>query len=121
MIHVGSRQPGDDLAAGSADSVTRTAVLLLGIDNGYEFATGASVLVRGTRCPVLSVTAEYTVVDTTAVSRVEVGDVATIIGCDGNEALSLHEVAALRGRDPGYWMMGLRRVPLRYEDTATGG
>ena len=121
VIHVGSRQPGDDLAAGSADSVTRTAVLLLGIDNGYEFATGASVLVRGTRCPVLSVTAEYTVVDTTAVSRVEVGDVATIIGCDGNEALSLHDVAALRGRDPGYWMMGLRRVPLRYEDTVTGG
>jgi alanine racemase len=70
---------------------------------------------------VLSVTAEYTVVDTTALPRVEVGDVATIIGHDGGEALSLHDVAALRGRDPGYWMMGLRRVPLRHEDSTTGG
>jgi alanine racemase len=119
VIHVGRREPGDDLAGGSADSVVRTAVLLLGIDNGYEFATNASVLLQGARCAVLSVTAEYTVVDTTALPRVEVGDVATIIGHDGGEALSLHDVAALRG--PGYWMMGLRRVPLRHEDSTTRG
>jgi len=121
VIHVGRREPGDDLAAGPAESKMRTAVLLLGIDNGYEFAANASVLLHGNRCGVLSVTAEYTVVDATALPRLEVGDVATIIGDDGAEALSLHDVAALRGRDPGYWMMGLRRLPLRYEDTVTGG
>jgi alanine racemase len=115
VIHVGRRDPGDDLAAGTSDTVTRTAVLLLGIDNGYDFAAGASVLLRGTRCPVLSVTAEYTVVDTSALADVAVGDVATVVGGVGPDALSLHDVAALRGRTAGYWMMGFRRVPLRYE------
>jgi alanine racemase len=79
-----------------------------------EFSAGASVLLRGSRCPVLSVTAEYTVVDTSSLPRLVVGDVATIVGCDGAETLGLDDVAALGGRSAGYWMMGFRRVPLRY-------
>ena len=114
VIHVGRREPGDDLAAGPPDAVVRTAVLLLGIDNGYELSAGASVLLRRTRCPVLSVTAEYTVVDTSSLPELVVGDVATIVGRDGADALRLHEVAALAGRSAGYWMMGFRRVSLRY-------
>jgi alanine racemase len=114
VIHVGRREPGDDLAAGQPNAVARTAVLLLGIDNGYELSAGASVLLRGSRCPVLSVTAEYTVIDTSSLPEVVVGDVATIVGNDGADVLTLHDVAALAGRSAGYWMMGFRRVPLRY-------
>jgi alanine racemase len=114
VIHVGRREPGDDLPAGPPDAVVRTAVLLLGIDNGYELAAGASVLLRGTRCPVLSVTAEYTVVDTSSLPELVVGAVATIVGDDGADDLKLHDVAELGGRSAGYWMMGFRRVPLRY-------
>ena len=69
VIHVGRREADDDLAPAGPDSVTSAAVLLLGIDNGYEFAAGASVLLRGSRCPVLSVNAEYTVVDATSLPR----------------------------------------------------
>lgn len=119
VIHVGRRERGDDLAPGSPAGVTRAAVLLLGIDNGYEFAPGATVLLRGARCPVLSVTAEYTAVDASGLPGVVVGDVATIVGRDGADALSLHDVAALRGRSAGYWMMGFRRVPLRYVEERT--
>jgi len=115
VIHVGRREPGDDLAGGSPDTVVHTAVLLLGIDNGYEFSVGASVLLHGSRCPVLSVTAEYIVVDTSALPGVEIGDVATIVGDDGADAITLRDVAALAGRGAGYWMMGFRRVPLHYE------
>ena len=115
VIHVGRREKGDDLAAGPPDAAVRTAVLLLGIDNGYELSAGASVLLHGTYCPVLSVSAEYTVVDTSALPGVVVGDVATIVGRDGADALRLHDVAARGGRSAGYWMMGFRRVPLRYE------
>jgi len=118
VIHVGRREPGDDLATGSPDATVRTAVLLVGIDNGYELTAGASVLLRGNRCPVLSVTAEYTVIDTSSQPGVVVGDVATIVGRDGADALSLHDVAALAGRSAGYWMMGFRRMPLRYEGSA---
>jgi alanine racemase len=114
VIHTGTYQPGDDLAAGAPLATMHTAVLLLGIDNGYEFAGGATVLLRGRRCPVLSVTAEYTVIDTSALASVAVGDVATIVGHDEADELTLDAVAALRGRSPGYWMMGFRRVPLRY-------
>jgi hypothetical protein len=73
-------------------------VLLLGIDNGYEFAAGASVLLHGNRCPVLSVTPSTPSSITALLSR------GRRRGhdhrCDGAEALSLHDVAALRGRDP---------------------
>ena len=113
VIHVGRREPGDDLAAGPPTGVVRTAVLLLGIDNGYELSAGASVLLHGIQCPVLSVNAEYTVVDTSSLPGVDVGDVATIVGRDGAEELALRDVAA-RGRSAGYWMMGFRRVPPRY-------
>ena len=114
MIHIGRLEPSDDLAAGPIDSVLRTAVLLLGIDNGYDLSAGASVLLRGNRCPVLSVTAEYTVVDASSLPELAVGDVATIVGRDGADELTLHDVAALGGRSAGYWMMGFRRVPPRY-------
>jgi alanine racemase len=64
----------------------------------------------------LSVNAEYTVVDTSSVPEVAVGDVATIVGSDGTDSLSLHDLAERAGRNAGYWMMGFRRVPLRYVD-----
>ncbi|MCU1397892.1 MAG: alr [Acidimicrobiales bacterium] len=119
VIHVGRREPGDDLGPGSADEVTRTAVLLLGIDNGYGFSVGASVLLHGARCPVLSVTAEYTVVDTSSVPEVTAGQVATIVGRDGADSIRLIDVAASAGHSAGYWMMGFRRVPLLYDGEAS--
>jgi alanine racemase len=89
-------------------------VLLLGIDNGFRFAPGGEALVRGRRCPILSVTAEYTVIDVTAVPDAGIGDVATVIGRDGDDEITLDDV--VRQQDApgaGYWMMGLRKLPLR--------
>lgn len=114
VIHVRRSEPDDDLAAGPLDAALHTAVLLLGIDNGCELSPGAAAMLGGRRCPVLSVTAEYTVIDTSALRGVAVGDVGTIVGRDADDALSLHDVAALAGRSAGYWMMGFRRVPLHY-------
>jgi alanine racemase len=100
LIHVGAR---------------RAAVVLLGIDNGYACAPGATVLVRGRRCPVLSVTAEYTAIDVSDLPAAAVGDVATIVGRDGDEAIDVDEVAGLLGApSPAYWLMGLRKLPIRY-------
>lgn len=116
LIHVGRREPGDDLAGGGVRRSLRTAVILLGVDNGYARAPGACALVRGRRCPVLSVTAEYTVLDLTAASEAAIGDVATIVGRDGDDEITVEDVARQHGAaTAGYWTMGLRRLPLRYE------
>ena len=63
---------------------------------------------------MLSVTAEYSVLDVTGVPSAAVGDTATIVGRDGDDEITVDEVAGLRGDGAGYWMMGLRRVPLEY-------
>jgi alanine racemase len=111
LIHIGRREPGDDLADGRANRARRTAVILFGIDNGSRFAPGACALVRGQRCPVLSVTAEYTVIDISTVPTASLGDTATIIGREASEEVTLDDVATQQDVSAGYWMMGLRRVP----------
>lgn len=68
---VGRRQAGDDLAgtgpSGPAADVT-VGTILFGMDNGYRMAPGGKVghmLCHGLRCPVLGVTAEYSVIELT--------------------------------------------------------
>ncbi len=97
-------------------SASRTGVILFGIDNGYGRSGGTAVVVcRGVRCPVLSVTAEYTVLDLSAVAGAAIGDEVTIVGEQDGEAIAVEDVAAATGApSAGYWMMGLRKVPLRY-------
>ena len=122
LIHVGRREVGDDLLGagpGGVSEARTTGVILLGMDNGYRSARGdepASMLVRGRRCPVLGVSAEYTVIDVTAVPDVAVGDVVTVVGEDGGETIAVEDVARQLGApSAAYWMVGLRNVPFRYE------
>jgi alanine racemase len=120
LIHVGQRRRGDDLlraGPGGAAADSTAGVVLIGMDNGYRAAAGgdAFMLCRGTRCPVLGVSAEYTVIDLTAVPGAEVGDVVTIIGEDGGDAIEVESLADQVGApSAAYWMIGLRDVPMRY-------
>jgi alanine racemase len=122
LIHVGRREVGDDLLGagpGGVSEARTTGVILLGMDNGYRSARGdepASMLVRGRPCPVLAVSAEYTVIDVTEVPDVAVGDVVTVVGEDGGETIAVEDVARQLGApSAAYWMVGLRNVPFRYE------
>jgi alanine racemase len=76
------------------------------------------VLINGTRCPVLGrVTMDMTMVDVSAVSC-ELGDVATLLGTDGQDALTVEMVAGLAGVSPYELLTGLaQRVPAVYHDT----
>lgn len=117
LIHVGRRELGD--LAGGAGPVRRTGVILFGIDNGYRTPPSgdarAEVLVRGRRCPVLSVSAEYAVVGLDAVADAAVGDAVTVIGADGGDRIAIEDVAAALGApSAAYWMLGMKHVPLRY-------
>jgi alanine racemase len=126
LIHVGRRTKGDDLLSAGPDGFERDAtvgVILLGMDNGYRqgpAGTGAYMLCRGRRCSVLSVSAEYTVVDLTDVTEAEVGDLVTVIGRDGDEEIAVETVAQQLGApSAAYWMLGLKSVPYRYSTAAS--
>ncbi len=119
LIHVGRREPGDEMLGGpGAAAVRRAGVILFGIDNGYGSAVPpatAQVLVRGRRCPVVGVSAEYAVVALDDVPEADVGDTVTLIGADGGDAIAVEEVAAWLGApSAAYWMLGVKHVPLRY-------
>jgi alanine racemase len=123
LIHVGHRRRGDDLARAGPGGVladATTGVVLIGMDNGYRPASkpGTFMLCRGVRCPVLGVSAEYTVVDLSAVPGAAVGDVVTVIGEDAEDVIAVESLAEQVGApSAAYWMLGLRAVPMRYAES----
>ncbi len=77
---------------------TRIAVLPLGYADGYlrAWSNRAQVLIRGKRAPVVGmVSMDYTMVDVTDLSEVEVGSEVTLIGEDHGDRIALEELAAL--------------------------
>ena len=126
LIHIGHRKRGDDLpGTGSAglEADATVGVILLGMDNGYRSGPAgadAYMLCHGLRCPVLSISAEYVVIDLTDVPNVEVGDLVTVIGRDGDEEIAVENVAEQLGApSAAYWMVGLKSVPYRYSGIAS--
>ncbi|MGI9109122.1 MAG: alanine racemase [Opitutales bacterium] len=95
-----------DLPAGTAVSYNRTKVLtrptrvaIVAVGYGDGVPTAASnrgcFLVRGKRCPILGrVTMDQTIVDVTEVSGATVGDIATILGAQGADRISVAEFCA---------------------------
>jgi alanine racemase len=119
LIHVGRHDIGDDVIGAGPGGVTVAGpfgVILFGMDNGYRPPPRpAYMLVGGRRCPVRSVSAEYTVIDLTEVPDAAVGDSVTIIGEDGDQVLSAEDVAEQVGApSAAYWLVGLRNVPRSY-------
>jgi alanine racemase len=125
VIHVGHRLKGDDLPGtgpGGLQADATVGVILFGIDNGYRngpTGSAAHMLCRGRRCAVLSVSAEYTIVDLSGISDPSVGELVTVIGRDGDEEIAVETVAQQLGApSAAYWMVGLKNVPYRYTNPA---
>jgi alanine racemase len=101
-----------------APGPTRIATLPVGYNDGYRtsMSNRAEALVRGVRCPVVGrVSMDYTTVDVGAVPDVAVGDEVTLIGIDGDESVTLSDVAAWAGAIPYEILCGLgRRVARVY-------
>ena len=95
-----------DLPAGTAISYNRTKTLtrasrvaIVAVGYGDGVPTAASnrgcFLVRGRRCPILGrVTMDQTIVDVTDLPEVAVGDIATILGAQGGERITVGEFCA---------------------------
>jgi alanine racemase len=94
------------------------ATLAIGYGDGYRRALSdrGTVLVRGRRARVVGyVTMDMTMVDVTGIPC-EIGDVATLLGADGDDRLRIGDLAAAGGLSPYEVLTSLRgRLPRRYE------
>jgi len=85
------------------ERATRIATLSIGYNDGFPYRlTGKGrVLIRGQSAPVVgAVTMDYIMVDIGRIPGVNVGDMATIIGSDGEESITVDEIAESAGTIP---------------------
>lgn len=78
----------------------RWATLGIGYGDGLPRALGGAgeALIRGRRAPIVGrISMDLTVVDVTGIPGVSAGDTATLIGRDGEEVITVDEVAARVG------------------------
>ncbi|MCW3060700.1 MAG: alanine racemase, partial [Capsulimonas sp.] len=79
------------------------ATVAIGYGDGYSrrFAGGGYVLLQGRRAPICGrVCMDQMVVDVSEIPGVRAGDVATIVGIDGDEALAAGAMAETIGATP---------------------
>ncbi len=98
VVLVKELEPGSSVGYGrtyTTPARMRAAILPVGYADGYKLALSnrADVLIRGKRCPVRgSVCMDQIVVDVGHMDVVA-DDVATLIGTDGNETITVEELA----------------------------
>lgn len=110
--------PGSTVGYGAthvARAWSRWGTLGIGYGDGYPRALGnrAHAIVRGKRVPVVGrISMDMTVVDLSDVPEAEAGEIATLIGSDGAEEVTLDEVAAAAGTISYEILTGLtQRLP----------
>jgi alanine racemase len=120
VVDLRELRAGESVSYGAtwhASRPSRIATLAVGYADGYRrhLSNAGQVLLGGHRCPVVGrVTMDMTMVDVTDVPCA-VGDVATLIGRDGDLELSTEVVATLGGVSPYELLVGLTlRVPAVY-------
>ncbi|MCE2854389.1 MAG: alanine racemase [Ilumatobacteraceae bacterium] len=97
-------EAGDAVSYGLRRAVSRTSTIATvpvgyadGVPRGL-WATAQEVLLRGQRCPIAgTVTMDQLMIDVTECGGVQVGDVVTLIGADGNDAVTVSEWATSVG------------------------
>ncbi len=118
VVHVRTAAEGSTLGYGAtyrARGPERWATLAIGYGDGIPRALGnrGAALIAGRRVPVIGrISMDLTVVHITDLPDVEVGDVATLLGADGDEAITVDEVAREAGTISYEILTGLtRRLP----------
>jgi len=103
VVFLKDAPPGTTLGYGATYASLgweRWATLAVGYGDGLPRALGnrGSVLLKGKRVPVVGrVSMDLTVVNISSLDGVEVGDVATLLGEEGGERITVDEVAELAG------------------------
>ncbi|MBW3535117.1 MAG: alanine racemase [Gemmatimonadetes bacterium] len=123
VVHVREAPPGSTVGYGATHAARgweRWATLGIGYGDGLPRALGnrGHALLKGRRCPMVGrVSMDVTVVNLSNVGGVELGDVATLVGEDGGDRITLEEVAGLAGTINYEILTGLsRRLPRVWMD-----
>jgi alanine racemase len=102
-------------ASWTAQRDTVIATLRFGYADGLRrnVATGgAAVLLRGQRCPIVGLVQMDMALVETGTLEVQVGDIATIVGADAKQRITLKECADWSGAVPHEFLTGLgSRLP----------
>lgn len=113
--------PGREISYGGTFVTSRPTVVAtvpVGYADGYRRSLSGRfyVLVRGQRAPILGrVCMDQMMVDVTDIPGVQAGDTVTLIGTDGNETISMEDIAAAAGSFNYEFACGIsRRVPRVY-------
>jgi alanine racemase len=124
IVDLRTIREGDTVSYGGtyrADGDRQIATLGIGYADGYRRALSnrGNALLSGQRVPIAgSVTMDMTMIDVTDVPCA-IGDVATLIGADGDDQIDVSEVAALGEISPYEVLTSLRgRLPRRYVGVA---
>lgn len=114
-------EPGSRVGYGAtfvASRPSRIAVLAAGYADGLPRARSnrGAVLIRGCRAPIVGIVSmDLSAVDVTDVPLAAVGDIATIYGRDGHDAIEVSDAAREIGTVTSDLLCGLgRRVPRFY-------
>ena len=103
VTHVKTVRPGDTVGYGAtwrAREPRRVATIAIGYADGVHRirSNRGHVLVRGLKAPLIgNVSMDAITADVTDVDGVAVGDVATLIGADGDERITAEEVGRWSG------------------------
>ncbi len=125
MIHVGDFPDDPALKDGGYHPQRkgrRTGVVPLGLYDGNRKprdGASAAVLLKGKRRPVLGVSLEHLTFDLLDDDGAAVGDEVTVLGADGDEAITLAELADWQGAGLLDVLMNFDgRLPRKYETSA---
>ncbi|PHX98129.1 MAG: alanine racemase [Gemmatimonadetes bacterium] len=120
IVDIHDLNAGDSVsydATWTATKPTRVATLSVGYADGYRRSLGnvGNVLIGGRRAKIVgTVTMDMTMVDVTDIPCAR-GDLATMIGKDGNEQITAEDVATACGLSPYEILTGLNaRAPRVY-------
>lgn len=123
VVHIKDVTAGTTLGYGAtyrAAGPERWATLSIGYGDGLPRAlgNGGSVLLEGRVAPMIGrISMDVTVVDITDAPGISVGDIATVIGSDGEKTISLDEVALKAGTISYEILTGLTsRLPRIWTD-----
>ena len=123
VTHVKTLPAGCPISYGGTFVTNRPTVVAtvpVGYADGYRRSLSGKfhVLIRGQKAPILGrICMDQMMVDVTDIEDASVGDVATIIGGDGDEFISADEVARLAGTIGYEIVCGIsKRVPRVYTE-----
>jgi alanine racemase len=103
VCHVREVTPGTTVGYGAthrASKPGRWATLSIGYGDGLPRTLGnrGSAVLQGRRVPIIGrISMDLTVVDISDLPAVQIGDVATLLGAEGQEEITLDEMAKLAG------------------------